>query len=716
MNFQDRMNRIQTFLGIKVFNILIFILLALLLFGVLYQNIKPQTYNMELFSVADKTVRSPKTIEDQAKTDEERQKAAEEAGMVYSYNKEIMDNRISLINSIFDFVNDANQNNPVASNKTGKKKKAPTTDEKLSQLKSALSANVNEDVTKSLPDDIFLGLLSADNNELEQARNIVISQIEFFMNDKIRENKVLQVKEMISDKIDHYNLSGSLRRSAVELGKYAIVPNDLYDADLTAERKKEAMDSVEPIRILQGQVIVQEGHLIDRETYRQLELLGLLKSHPSVKPFIGLAVFVFLIIGALYIYFAKMRIPEEKKQNDLLMLSFIFIISLALMKIVGLMDDLDLPEAGYIFPAALAPMLLRFLVNERFAFIVTIFLAACGSIIFHDEMAGTINVEMAIYILFSGTAGILFLTNQKLRSNILQSGIFISCANVLIIFFLILIGNGQYNKMEYVYYIIFAFGSGILSSILTMGLLPFFEAVFGILSTMRLIELSNPNHPLLKRILTEAPGTYHHSLMVGNLAEAACEAIGANGLLARVGCYYHDIGKTKRPHFFIENQMNIENPHNHLDPETSKDIIIAHAADGGEMIRKHCLPKELVEIAEQHHGTTLLKYFFYKAKEENPNVDEESYRYPGPKPQTKETAVISIADSVEAAVRSMPHPNADKIKKLVNNIVQERLEDGQLNECDITLKELEVIKNTFCETLNGIFHSRIEYPNEKNKG
>ncbi|MED1205094.1 HD family phosphohydrolase [Heyndrickxia acidicola] len=716
MKIQTGLNRIQAFLGTKVFNTLIFILLALLLFGVLYQNIKPQTYNMELFSVADKTVRSPKTIEDQAKTDEEKQKAALEAGQVYTYNKDMVYNRVSLINSIFDFVVDINQNNSAVSNNTDQKKKSPTMSEKLSRLKTSLSANVNENVTKSLPDDIFEGLLEADNNELEQARNIVINQIEFFMNDKIRENKVLQVKEMISDKIDHYNLNGSLRRSAVELGKYAIVPNDLYDADLTAERKKEAMDNVEPIKILQGQVIVQEGQLIDRETYRQLELLGLLTSHQSIKPFVGLAVFVLLIIGGLYIYFAKMRMPEEKKQNELLMLSFIFIISLILMKIVSLTDDLNLPEAAYIFPAALAPMLLRFLVNERFAFIVTIFLAACGSIVFHDEMAGTINVEMALYILFSGTAGILFLTNQKLRSNILQSGIFISCANVLVIFFLILIGNGQYNKMEYVYYIIFAFGSGILSSILTMGLLPFFEALFGILSTMRLIELSNPNHPLLKRILTEAPGTYHHSLMVGNLAEAACEAIGANGLLARVGCYYHDIGKTKRPHFFIENQLNIENPHDHLDPETSKEIIIAHAVDGAEMLREHRLPKELEDIAEQHHGTTLLKYFFYKAKEKDPHVDEESFRYPGPKPQTKETAVISIADSVEAAVRSMPKPNADKIKRLVNNIVQDRLEDGQLNECDITLKELEVIKKTFCETLNGIFHSRIEYPNEKNKG
>ncbi|MBL7248641.1 HDIG domain-containing protein [Bacillus sporothermodurans] len=387
--------------------------------------------------------------------------------------------------------------------------------------------------------------------------------------------------------------------------------------------------------------------------------------------------------------------------------------SLILMKIVGIISDLELDNIGYIFPAAMAPMLIRILLNERFAFILTIILAACGSIIFHDEIAGSINVEIAIYILFSGTAGILLLTNRNRRSNILQTGFYVSIINVFIIFFLLFLGNGQLTKIEYVYYLTFAFVSGLLSAILTIGLLPFFEAGFGILSTLKLIELSNPNHPLLKKILMEAPGTYHHSVMVANLAESACEAVGANGLLARVGCYYHDIGKTRRPQFFIENQMNIENPHNHLSPESSRDIIIAHAKDGAEMLKKHKLPKEIVDIAEQHHGTTLLKYFYYKAKEENEGINEADFRYPGPKPQTKEAAIISIADSVEAAVRSMSRPTLEQIKEVIQSIVQDRLQDDQLNECDITLKELEVIKKTFCETLNGIFHSRIEYPNSK---
>ncbi|MDH5160167.1 HD family phosphohydrolase [Heyndrickxia oleronia] len=714
MNLQDYISKVRTLLSYKVFTFICFLILAILLYGVLFYNVKPQTYDIELFSVADKTIRSPKTIVDEEKTKDEQQKAADAVEKVYTFQKEKEQNRVSLINSIFDFVTDANKEIPAhIKDKEMEKTDKKTDKERLVDLKSKLTSDVNEDVTKSISDAVLMDLLKATPFELEQTRNILNSQVEQLMGEKIREDKVRQYQDRMEDLIRDSSIPTELKSAAIALGKYAIVPNDIYDPEQTDIRKKQAMQSVEPIKILQGQVIVQEGHLIDHESYHQLELLGLLKSNPTIKPYIGLGIFVFLIIGSLYLYFSTFRVSEEKKQNYLILLSLIFIISLLLMKIIGLMADLELDKIGYLFPAAMAPMLIRMMLNERFAFIITIILAACGSIIFHDEITGSVNIEIAIYILFSGTAGILLLTNRNRKSNILQAGFFISIINILIIFFLLFLGNGQFTKMEYLYYTIFAFVSGLLSAILTIGLLPFFEAGFGVLSTLKLIELSSPNHPLLKKILTEAPGTYHHSVMVANLAEAACEAIGANGLLARVGCYYHDIGKTRRPQFFIENQMNIENPHNHISPETSKDIIIAHATDGALMLKKHKLPKEIVDIAEQHHGTTLLKYFYYKAKEENDHIDEMDYRYPGPKPQTKEAAIISIADSVEAAVRSMTHPTPEQIKNLIDSIVQERLKDGQLNECDITLKEIEVIKKTFCETLNGIFHSRIEYPNPK---
>ena len=225
--------------------------------------------------------------------------------------------------------------------------------------------------------------------------------------------------------------------------------------------------------------------------------------------------------------------------------------------------------------------------------------------------------------------------------------------------------------------------------------------------------MSNPNQPLLKRLLLEAPGTYHHSIIVGNLSEAAAEAIKANPLIARVGAYYHDVGKLKRPYLFKENQMGGENPHDKLNPNLSTLIITNHVKHGMELGKKYKVPGIIKDIIKQHHGTTLVAFFYHKALNgENPElVQEKSFRYEGPKPQSKEAAIIMIADSVEAAVRSMVEPSKGKIEGLVRKIIQDKLKDGQLDECDLTLKELNTIANSFLNVLTGIFHERIEYPN-----
>lgn len=710
MYFQKYIRNIRKILSYKLFTGLVFSVLGLLLFSILYSNVKPETYDMELFSVADKTIRSPKTIEDEVKTAEEQNKAADEVEDVYVYKKEVAQNRILLLTSIFDFVNEVNHEE---SKKKKVEEKSKAEKDKLVLLKSKLTADVTEDVTESISDQTLIQLLEADPGELEKARNILISNVEALMNGKIREDQVNKVSSALIDRIRSAGMEKDVEKASIELGEYAIIANEVYDPRLTEERKQHAMDEVEPVKILQGQIVVQEGHLIDRDIYRQLDTLGLLKSKPTIKPFIGLAIFVLLLIGALYVPFTKLNEPEEKKLNYLLLLGIVFVGAIIVMKIISLMEGLEQYNIAYLFPAAMAPMLIRIMINERFALLMSIILASCGSVVFHDGISGTIDVEIALYILFSGLAGIMFLSDKSERFNLLRAGLLVSIVNILLIFFLQFIGSGQITNMEYLYFIINGAVSGIFSAVLTMGILPFLEAGFGILSTMRLIELSNPNHPLLKKILIEAPGTYHHSVMVANLAESACEAIGGNSLLARVGAYYHDLGKTKRPHFFIENQMNMENPHDKLDPATSKDIIIAHATDGAAELKKYKMPKEIVDIAEQHHGTTLLKFFYYKAVEMINDVEESEYRYPGPKPQSIEAAVISLADCVEAAVRSLKQPTPDTIKSLVDSIVQDRLLDGQLSECDITFKQLELVKTTFCETLSGIFHSRIEYPGNK---
>jgi putative nucleotidyltransferase with HDIG domain len=257
-----------------------------------------------------------------------------------------------------------------------------------------------------------------------------------------------------------------------------------------------------------------------------------------------------------------------------------------------------------------------------------------------------------------------------------------------------------------------AFIDGILAAVAVMVTIPFLEGPFGIITALKLIELSNPNQPLLRQLLVEAPGTYHHSIVVGNLAEAATEAVGGNSLLARVGAYYHDIGKAKRPYFFIDNQFGAENPHDRLSPSVSALIIASQVRDGVELAKKHHLPQAIINFIQQHHGTTLIRYFYEKAlaSDTGEGVEEADFRYEGPRPQSKETAIVMMADASEATTRTLKHPTPQAIEQVVRRVIRERLEDGQLDDSNLTLKELDVIAQTFTRVLTGVFHQRIEYP------
>jgi putative nucleotidyltransferase with HDIG domain len=256
--------------------------------------------------------------------------------------------------------------------------------------------------------------------------------------------------------------------------------------------------------------------------------------------------------------------------------------------------------------------------------------------------------------------------------------------------------------------------NGVIVAIVTNGVLPYVENIFGITSPVKLLELSNPNHPLLKKLLLEAPGTYHHSVIVGNLAEAAADKIGADSLLARVGAYYHDIGKTKRAYFFTENQIGSENPHDNLSPNLSTLIITSHVKDGVELAQEYKLPSDVIDIIRQHHGTSLVSFFYQEAVHDDKykRVDEDEFRYDGPKPKSKEAALIMLADMVEAAIRSNPtaQSNPGKLEKLVRDLIKQKLDTGQLDRSDLTLNNLDNIAESFVDILKGIFHNRIEYP------
>lgn len=698
--------KLQRLLPFRLLLIVALSVVGLLQFLLMMGNIQGQNYNVKLFQVSPETIRAVKTVEDTEQTKLDKQAAADSVEPVYTYSEEVGKNQASVVRSIYNYALDAKEIE--ATSDSAKAAKAQQK-KQLEALKKSLDS---KELNVELSDEDLAVLLAATKSELEDGRDSVVEKVTSVLQQPVREADVAEKRESIGNAIRlTYSFPTDLMNVSIRIARSAMVANELLDEDATEQKRQQAIESIDPTRILQGQIIVQEGEVIDRDVYHQLEVTGMLATHQSLKPYVGLALLIIIQMLFFYMIFNNAKnMKIEHKIRNLLIVSIIYVLSIGFMELLGIVDrEFDL-LLGFLFPAALAPMMIRMLVGERIAVLVTMMLGISAGVIFQEGYSTVMQMEIALYMILSGISSLYFVRNMQKRSKVLQTSFGVAIVNSLFIAFYLLMTQSSYTAKELLFYLVAAIVSALLSGALTIGTLPFIETVFGILSSLRLIELSSPNHPLLKKILMEAPGTYHHSIMVANLAEAACEAVGADGLLARVGCYYHDIGKTKRPGFFVENQTNGLNPHDHLPPEKSRDIIIAHAADGVRILEKHKMPKEIIDIARQHHGTTAVKFFYYKAKQQDPTVKESDYRYAGPKPQTKEIAIITVADSVEAAVRSMKDPTPEKIKNLVHAIAQDKLQDGQFDECDLTIQELHTIEQVFCETLNGTFHSRIEYP------
>lgn len=687
----------------------VIILAAISLFTLMYGNVKQETYELHEFKISPKTIRSLKTIEDTVKTEQEKRRIEAEVTPFYQFSEEVSKNRQAIAMSLFDFIIEEKKANILDLENPDKPVKSRS--EQIKEIREKFLKLEKEEPGLRLTDEAIASLLTGEVSELKKIQKEIVTIIGEELSKPVRSGDLSSVRYEVERKL---RLSEAIPpaelQTLITLGRSLVVETETINKELTDKRIEEEKNAVEPTRILQGQVIVREGQFIDSEIYRQLELTGLLTNQSSSKPLIGLIIYVFFVSAIIFLHFLTWQEDSFKKKKSLLIVLSIFFILVIIMKLISLIDKEFDVQVAFLFPTALAPLLVKLLTNERLAYMMTIVTAATAGIILLEGFSAIMQMEIALYILFGGIISIYVLGNNGRRSNILRTSLAVSVSNILFIGFYLQMTQSTYDLSELLFYLIAAVTSGILSGALTIGLMPFFESVFGLLSDMRLIELSNPNHPLLKKVLTETPGTYHHSVMVANLADAACESVGANGLLARVGSYYHDIGKTIRPNFFIENQHGSVNPHDELPPEKSRDIIIAHAVDGAEILSKHKMPREIIDIARQHHGTSFLKFFFVKAKDLGQDVIEDDFRYPGPKPQTKEIAIISIADSVEAAVRSLKEPTPDKIANLVKSIITSKLNDGQFDECDLSMKELKKVENVICETLNGIFHSRIEYP------
>ena len=479
----------------------------------------------------------------------------------------------------------------------------------------------------------------------------------------------------------------------------SIHPNLILDGAKVNKLEKQVAAGVPVVVRKHDEVLIAKDQIITENDLKMLEQLHLIANKSNrMLVFFSLSFVVLLLFGLGLVYISQFHHEIFSEERML------YLLLLLLLLIVGLVKVFFLAHLAYLAPISFFAILVTILINPRISLVMTTILSLLGGII------ADYNLALTLFYFVSGMISILALHNFTRQRDLVRCGWILMVANAVTVIALNLLFSNYFNIQT----VLLASANGFLSAVLAIGSLPFLEHIFKITSSIRLLELANPGNPLLRRLQIEAPGTYHHSIMVGNLAEAAAEGIKADALWVRVGSYYHDIGKIKRPYFFVENQFAQDNPHERLNPSLSTLIITYHVKEGAEIAREHGLPDKLIEIIEQHHGTDLVRYFYKRATEtvleEKEALSEEDFRYEGPKPRSKEAALVMLADSVEAAVKSLPKPTPLKIETLVQKIIRERLDDGQFDECDLTLKDLNNVKNSFLKVLGGLFHNRIEYP------
>lgn len=696
----------KNYLRSKTFQrILIGILTVLTAFIIIVSGAAPKKYKLNLGEPSQYDIKAPRDIENKIKTEQNR-KMAEDA--VMPVMKEVGPAYIDVLNAAGDFftlveTSRKSVEQSLQDQGIGKKDKVYKKQLGIEQdLASGKLANGIKGMGVPLSNEqvFYLVAKASDDNiaSFKKSTNELLSAI---MREDITQDNLANKVDTVQNNFQKTELSQDLKNIGGLLIKTILKPNKTVDEETTKRRKDDAKVRANIEKIEKGAWIIRSGDEVTQDKLKIIEELNLLDTKDGFDyPFAaGILAILVLLAFILILYMNHFCKKTFQNRNDLILISLIMVLTLLIARFVYEYSVLAIP----IFIAA---MLISILMDLKLAIVINFLLTIAISFITNGDPA------FMYMSMISGTYSAFLVSKVSQRSRLSMSGFVIGGINVIVILCIGIINQSGYQNILKDSMIVFV--NGVASIILTIGLLPFWEATFNIITPLKLLELADPNQPLVKRLLMEAPGTYHHSLMVGNLAEVATEAIGGNALLARVGAYFHDVGKLKRPNFFKENQMS-DNPHDRMTANLSTLVITSHTQDGVDMAQKHKIPLAIREIINQHHGTTLVAYFYHKARkgEKGEDVKSESFRYDNPKPTSKEAAVVMLADSVEAAVRSMIDKTEGKIEGLVRKIIKDKLDDGQLDQCNLTLKELDSIAKSFMRVLSGLFHEREEYPEIK---
>ncbi len=636
-----------------------------------------QRETVQVGSVATKRYVAPEDTVDEAATEKLREAAANSVGPIYKTDTTVMDKNVTMVEGVFQEL-----------------------DTVLAGMPEGESFyNAVQEISLELP-------VVLSNRQLMAYENLTAEQRKAFANDCVSVLKEIYDKGVTADGLTEAKASGLgyLQELAWSSDLKTMAGVILSAAVEAAKEEKRA--EVDEVLIRKNQKIVDEGEIITQEIYDKLVSLNLVSEtglEGSLMPMLGSLVITGMLFAALYLFFRWGKGNILLKPNEIRMLFTIYMMMVLLIRILANLTIFT------IVPVGLFAMLVSLLVGRRMALWLNALFCIIGCFIFNGD------VQFLMYALISGTFAALIIQKTDKRSHLIPAALGMAAVD-----FVATISLGFFFGEGYSAELLLQSGigavTGLLSMIVAVGSLPFWENMFEANTPLRLMELTNPNNELLRKLMIEAPGTYHHSLIVANLAETAVYDIGGNTALARAGAYYHDVGKLRYPQFFAENQSG-HNPHDELPPEKSAKIITGHTKGGLELAERYKLPPVVRDMIVEHHGNSLVKFFYFKALKlyGAENVNEADYRYPGRIPSSRESAVVMLADTVEAAVRSMlgHGKTMEEAEAAVKNLMKDKLDDGQLNNSGLTLNELETIRLAFLKVFHGMYHERVSYPEQK---
>lgn len=678
-------------------------------------SLTPKRYEVSVGSPAKEAITAPRMVEDAVNTEALRQAARNGVKDVYAVDTKLADTLISNAQSFFSaltsFRNAAKDIRAASWTATGdadKDNQDTRTWQEVISTTDLLAMLVKLPINHITDTSLGYAMLDASDAEVQQLQDLVMPTLTQQLRAGVSEENQAKVLSSINRDLKVTTLSVWLKALGEMVYDAYLLPTNVVNSVETTRAQEKAAAAVDPEYIPRGATIVAAGQTVTQDQYNMLLSLDLVKGAEAASHLTpGAIAYLFCIYGMLllYLYFFEQQTFSSSKQMTILAL--VLVLSLTLEWVCYVIDP-------RVTPAIFGVLLTTLLVSRKTAEAVNIAFAMSFSLLSGGSGAtlfGSDSILSMAAILISGQMTMLIAERSKKRGTLIAAGALGGAAGAAIV-----VAGGailQYPWNTSLIYAGLQMASALILSVFCVGMLSMWENLFDIVTPARLHELANTNHPLLRKMMTAAPGTYHHSMMVASLAEGAAETIGANALLARTGAMYHDVGKLRRPLYFMENQ-NGQNIHDTLSPEESAGFIIAHQKDAMSYLARYRMPSEVKKIVAEHHGTTLVAYFYHKAKQlqtqDGEPVIERLFRYPGGLPSTKESAIVMLADSCEAAVRSLSEPTREDVSEMVRRIVQGKMDDGQLRQSPLTLEEINKIEKSFLVTLTGLMHERIRYP------